>query len=220
MKRENRDGGEAAQAGPVLREGSTLKRSAILGAARELFLANGFERTSVDAIAAGAGVSKRTVYDYYGDKRTLLLAVVDQAVDALLEAVDAALRDNLTDIVTPAQLEPALVAFAQRLTTSALGSADYSALTRLTTMESGNLPELRDREGTEPEETLAARFAEFGELGLLVVPKPRMAADHFVALTLIPSANTLGLATTLDDDETQEMITEGVAAFLRAYAAK
>jgi TetR/AcrR family transcriptional repressor of mexJK operon len=220
VKQASRGGSGTAQAGPVLREGSAQKRSAILGSARELFLANGFERTSVDAIAASAGVSKRTVYDYYGDKRTLLLAVVEQAVDALLEAVDAALRDNLTDVDKPAQLEPALVAFAQSLTTSALGSADYTALIRLTTMESGNLPELRDHEGTEPEETLAARFAEFGALGLLEVPKPRVAADHFVALTLIPSANTLGFTTTLDELETTEMIAEGVAAFLRAYARK
>lgn len=205
---------------PVLREGSAQKRSAILAAARELFLANGFERTSVDAISAGAGVSKRTVYDYYGDKRTLLLAVVDQAVDALLEAVDAAMSDTLEGVDEPRQLEPALVAFAQSLTRSALGSADYTALTRLTAMESANLPELRDREGTEPEETLAARFAEFGARGLLIVPKPRVAADHFVALTLSSSANTLGLTTTLDEGETTEMIADGVAAFLRAYATR
>jgi TetR/AcrR family transcriptional repressor of mexJK operon len=205
---------------PVLREGSAQKRSAILAAARELFLANGFERTSVDAISAGAGVSKRTVYDYYGDKRTLLLAVVDQAVDALLEAVDAAMSDTLEGVDEPRQLEPALVAFAQSLTRSALGSADYTALTRLTAMESANLPELRDREGTEPEETLAARFADFGARGLLTVPKPRVAADHFVALTLSSSANTLGLTTTLDEGETTEMIADGVAAFLRAYARR
>ena len=57
----------------ALREGSTQKRSAILTAARDLFLADGFDRSSVDAVAARAGVSKRTVYDYFGDKEALLL---------------------------------------------------------------------------------------------------------------------------------------------------
>ena len=64
--------------GKAVREGSATKRAAILATARALFLADGFERTSMDAIAAAAAVSKRTVYDYYGDKRALLLAVVEQ----------------------------------------------------------------------------------------------------------------------------------------------
>src|SRR3546814_12338908 len=52
------------------------KGSAILDAARRLFTSQGFDGTSMDQIAAGAGVSKPTVYSHYGDKETLFAAVV------------------------------------------------------------------------------------------------------------------------------------------------
>ena len=51
----------------VLRAGSAPKRAAIMTAAWDLFVADGFERTSVDAVAARAAVSKRTGYDSFGD---------------------------------------------------------------------------------------------------------------------------------------------------------
>ena len=60
----------------MIREGAPSKRTAIESAALALFLRDGFARTSVDAVAREAGVSKRTVYDYYGDKQTLFLDVV------------------------------------------------------------------------------------------------------------------------------------------------
>src|SRR4051812_41247107 len=105
--------------GKSVREGSAQKREAILAAARQLFLGDGFERTSVDAIAATAGVSKRTVYDYFGDKRTLLVAVVEQAVQALSAAVGIAIDENLRDVD---DLEKALTGFARAITVSAIGS--------------------------------------------------------------------------------------------------
>jgi len=201
-----------------VREGSAQKREAILAAARELFLADGVERTSVDAIAASAGVSKRTVYDYYGDKRNLLLAVVEQAVDALGAAVTAAIDANLRGDI---EIETALTRFAQDITATALGSSDYIALVRLLSTESVNLPELWDKHWNvgEPEDAVAERFAEFDRRGMLVTPDPRLAADHFVALTVSSFASTLGRPIERDEQQTQHLIVEGVRAFLRAYGA-
>jgi len=201
-----------------VREGSAQKREAILAAARELFLADGVERTSVDAIAASAGVSKRTVYDYYGDKRNLLLAVVEQAVDALGTAVTAAIDADLRGEI---EIEAALTRFAQDITSTALGSSDYIALVRLLSTESVNLPELWDKHWNvgEPEDAVAERFAEFDRRGLLVTPDPRLAADHFVALTVSSFASTLGRPIERDEQQTQHLIVEGVRAFLRAYGA-
>ena len=47
-----------------------------------LFLRDGYARTSVDAIAAEAGVSKRTIYNHYGDKESLFLSVVSGKYDS------------------------------------------------------------------------------------------------------------------------------------------
>ena len=57
---------------------SGRKRDEIQRAALALFSRDGYERTSVDAIAAEAGVSKRTVYNHFGDKENLFLAVVQR----------------------------------------------------------------------------------------------------------------------------------------------
>jgi TetR/AcrR family transcriptional repressor of mexJK operon len=52
------------------------KRNAILLAAARLFLEQGYEPVSMDAIAAAADVSKRTVYSYFDSKTTLFSAVL------------------------------------------------------------------------------------------------------------------------------------------------
>ena len=67
--------------------GAAPKRAAILAAARELFLSDGFDRSSVDAVAARAGVSKRTGDDYFGDTATLLRAVVDAVGESMIGTI-------------------------------------------------------------------------------------------------------------------------------------
>ena len=205
-----------ASAVKPVREGSAQKRAAILAAARGLFLSDGFDRASMDAIAASAGVSKRTVYDYYGDKRTLLVAVVEQALAALGDSVTAAIDQHLRAVD---DVERALVDFAGSITSVAIGSTDYSALMRLLSTESDNLPEMRQENwaNVEPEEAVAERFVELDRRGLLRAPDPRLAADHFVALTLSPSVYALGRAPVAAAADTRRMIADGVAAFLRAY---
>ena len=204
-----------------LRAGSAAKRSAILMAARDLFLADGFERTSVDSIgAASGGVSKRTIYDYFGDKSALLLAVVEQSVEGLLTSVKAAVDDELSDDVrTRADLESALHAFVARVADTTLGSADYAALVGLVRSEAAHLPGLAARwTAREPEDLLAERFAHFEQAGLLRVPKPRTAADQFTALTFGLSQSETPLAIAVPGSRREEILRDGVEAFMRAYA--
>jgi TetR/AcrR family transcriptional regulator of autoinduction and epiphytic fitness len=58
------------------------KRRAVIGAAIEEFLAAGFDATSMDRIAARAGVSKRTVYNHFPSKEALFAAILRQLWDA------------------------------------------------------------------------------------------------------------------------------------------
>ncbi|MCR3774138.1 efflux system transcriptional repressor MexL, partial [Pseudomonas aeruginosa] len=52
------------------------KREAILEAAKRLFLCNGYDGSSMEAIASEAGVSKLTVYSHFTDKETLFSEAV------------------------------------------------------------------------------------------------------------------------------------------------
>jgi TetR/AcrR family transcriptional repressor of mexJK operon len=204
----------------TLREGSAAKREAILEAARDLFLTDGFERTSVDAVAARATVSKRTVYDYFGDKRTLLVAVIDQAGSALLSSITGSLERHLGGEIP--DLEAALTGFAVDVAESTMGSADYVTVVRLTRNELGKDPALLDNElDTAPEVALAARFQDLADRGILEIAKPRVAADHFIALTILFANSRLPTAESGQRREVdREMITEGVRAFIRAYAPR
>ncbi|WP_282685677.1 MULTISPECIES: TetR/AcrR family transcriptional regulator [unclassified Streptomyces] len=204
----------------TLREGSAQKRAAILTAARELFLADGFDRSSVDAVAARAEVSKRTVYDYFGDKRTLLRAVVDSVGDALVTTVRRTLDETLTDRTEAAELEDALVAFSMRIATEMLGSAEYTTLQRLLRSDSGHLSEQDyNPMANTPDEAIAERFAAFADAGLLDVPDPRLAADQFLALTFGVALDRLGSANAAQDTRVRPLVVEGVRTFLRAYRA-
>jgi TetR/AcrR family transcriptional regulator, mexJK operon transcriptional repressor len=200
----------------TLREGSAAKRAAILSAARDLFLNDGFDRTSVDAVSARAGVSKRTVYDYFGDKATLLQAVVNDISDSLVGTVQRTLDGTLATVTAPDQLEGAFVDFSLRIVTDMLGSADYATLLKLLGGE-GHLSEAPFKDA--PEDAVAARIAVLAEAGLLEAPDPRLAADHLIALTFAVVLNRHG-STVIPaaDEQVRHLVTEGVRAFLRAYA--
>jgi TetR/AcrR family transcriptional repressor of mexJK operon len=199
----------------TLRAGSASKRAAILSAARELFLADGFDRSSVDAVAARAGVSKRTVYDYFGDKQTLLQAVVDTVGQSLITTIRRTLDDTLTDLVETADLEDALVTFSMRIATEMLGSAEYATLQRLVRTESSHLPQPGYNPMADtPDEAIAERFAALAAAGLLDVPDPRLA---FLALAFGVAINRLGSANATEDARVRPLVVEGVRTFLRAY---
>lgn len=203
-----------------LRTGSRQKRSAILRAARELFVADGFDRTSVDAVAARARVSKRTVYDYFGDKQSLLEAVFDQLGTSLLATIRSTLADTLDSVTSTEQLEPALVGFSLRIATDWLDSAEFTGLQRLARTDAERLPPEQDRPlANAPEEAIGERFAALDHAGMLEVPDPRLAADHYIGLTFSATRNRLGTTNAAEDDRVEDLVTEGVRAFLRAYRA-
>ena len=72
------------------------KHEMIASAALALFSRDGYERTSVDAIAAEAGVSKRTIYNRYGDKENLFLSVLWDTYNAMMTTFRAIARLRLS----------------------------------------------------------------------------------------------------------------------------
>jgi AcrR family transcriptional regulator len=67
------------------------RRQQLLDIGRTLFAEKGFESTSVEEIAAKAGVSKPVVYEHFGGKEGLYAVVVDREMRQLLDMVTGAL---------------------------------------------------------------------------------------------------------------------------------
>ena len=75
----------------------TARRSQLLGAAREVFVAQGYHAAAMDEIAERAGVSKPVLYQHFPGKHELYLALVDQHAKEIVDAVRGALastKDN------------------------------------------------------------------------------------------------------------------------------
>jgi AcrR family transcriptional regulator len=62
------------------------RRQQLLDIGRRLFAERGFEGTSIEEIAAQAGVSKPVVYEHFGGKEGLYAVVVDREVERLTTA--------------------------------------------------------------------------------------------------------------------------------------
>ncbi|MFI0419287.1 TetR/AcrR family transcriptional regulator [Spongiactinospora sp. 9N601] len=198
---------------PGRRQRSEGKRADILTAATALFVSDGYELTSVDAIAARAKVSKRTVYDHFGDKQALFQSVLVRVNEAVVATVRAAIDQELTE---GRDLREALTAFAMRVATEAFPSSDYVTFRRLTS-QAWPAPPVPVPASTheQPERILEDRFAKLAADGEIRAGDPHWAARHFTALTIL-----LALDALRDDPAgaaIPAIIANGVEAFLRAY---
>ena len=70
------------------------RRNQLLGAAQEVFVAQGYHSAAMDDIAERAGVSKPVLYQHFPGKLELYLALLDQHCEALLQAVRTALAST------------------------------------------------------------------------------------------------------------------------------
>ena len=60
-----------------------LCRARILKASRQLFRSKGFDETTMEDVAAGAEVSKATLYNYFASKDSLLLGIAEAALEEI-----------------------------------------------------------------------------------------------------------------------------------------
>lgn len=103
----------------------TVVRRRIGRVAVGLFLGKGFQETTVDEIAHGAGVSRRTVFRYFATKEEALLAWVDEVASDMSnvvasrpmgEPVFVTLRSALEVLVTFAEQDPDRIRRLKELT--------------------------------------------------------------------------------------------------------
>ncbi|GAB99690.1 putative TetR family transcriptional regulator [Gordonia namibiensis NBRC 108229] len=205
----------------LLSEASATKRRAVVEAARDLFVSQGVDRVSMDAVAAKAKVSKATVYGYFGDKQRLFRSILADATESLdifaNKVIDAHLGDD-AGITTVARLEQALTSTAIDLGVTVVGSMEYAAVLALVAQRRWQDPDADDDlETGAVENAISERIAHFAGLGLLSVEDPRRAADHFFALTLLLAFNEQPNPLTVDSERLRRTMIDGAHAFVRAY---
>jgi TetR/AcrR family transcriptional regulator of autoinduction and epiphytic fitness len=152
------------------------KRRAIVAAATSVFLDQGYEATSMDAIAANANVSKRTVYNHFPSKRDLFRVVTQRLYAGLLET------DVLLESADEAP-ETALPRLAQSILKH-LRQTEIQGLLRLVIAEQQRIPELSAEfhgVGKGPAVGLVEQYFQTAhERGQLQVPEPLLAAQQFL----------------------------------------
>ncbi len=192
-----------------------VKRETILSAAEKIFFAQGFSATTIERIAADAGVSKVTVYGHFGDKETLFEAVVAREV-ALIEAraderarADTSLEQSLIDlgeVFIAFVLSPRVINFDRLLMAEA---AKNPALVKRF-MAAG------PHQAARFLETIITRGIQSGEL---IVPDLAKAAEDMMGLWLgmAKMEAQMGLLGQLSPEVISARVRHGVSVFLRAY---
>lgn len=209
-------GHDAARMRP--RGGLADKRRAILAGALTVFARDGYTRASIDAIAAEAGVSTRTIYNHFEDKAGLFYTVIQESTTRVAEA-QVEIIDRYLRKVT--ELEADLIEFGRALATPMTDYADHFALVRQINAEIGHIPQeavdaWQEAGPRRVLRELAGRMRELADRGLLRIDDPDRAAVHFMLLVqgAIPFHHGIGATRSAEIDE---IVTSGVRAFLHGY---
>ncbi|MNP08303.1 putative HTH-type transcriptional regulator YfiR [compost metagenome] len=192
------------------------KRKAILEAAKNLFLSNGYDGSSMDAIAAEAGVSKLTVYSHFTDKETLFSAAVkakcaEQLPELLFElSADASIESVLLNIGRSFhQLINSRESVELHRVMVAMANQDPK-LSRMF-YEAGPLQILQE---------MTALLTQANQAGKLRIDQPLHAAEHF--FSLIKGGYNfrllIGCCPPQEGEEAERHVQEVVELFIRAYS--
>jgi TetR/AcrR family transcriptional repressor of mexJK operon len=197
-------------------------RAAVVEAARSLFLSQGYAGTTMEDIAARAGLTKRTVYNNYAGKEALFTQIVGEVI-AYADAFARALREEFTAGITARTLPAALDDLGRRLAL-AIVRPEVIALRRLLIGEAREFPALAaeyfDRAPGQVLEALASGFDRLERAGLLRVEDSRRAAAQFAYLVAgEPLDRAVLVGTTPPRERVIAGAQEGVRTFLARYRA-
>jgi TetR/AcrR family transcriptional repressor of mexJK operon len=190
----------------------------ILDAATQMFLANGFGATSIDAVAQHLRMSKRTFYHRFPDKEALFAAVVHRIIERLRPAANIPLIEG-------ASLEAVLERLATLMLHAAI-SFQAIALHRLIVAESARFPELArvlTQEGAAEEATalVAGLLDREASAGRIRIDDTRFAAQQFLQMVVaLPQRRAIGLGAPMSAQELDEWPHKVVDMFLRGCRAE
>lgn len=189
------------------------KRLEILRIAREQFLINGYDGTSIDSIVDIIGGSKSTIYSHFSNKESLFAAVVRHS-------------GHMTDApdfpVSNGDVRDELVAFAETRLRRVLSPLNIGIM-RIVIAEAPRLPQIAELYyHNAPEPTYIALKAYFEEAVFqkkLIIDDIVEATDLFLGGLLQRHllAHLFGIEDTLSASETRKKAEKMTDRFLRQY---
>ena len=188
------------------------KRDQIVAAASKLFLESGYGAVSMDAIAAEAGVSKRTVYSHFQNKETLFGAIIG----GMCETMGG---PNATALAVDESPEEVLKAYGRQILKMVL-NPEALAVFRVVLSESPQFPELSQlfcAAGPDPMcGFLSDYLAELDAAGVLAVGDPTVAANQFINMVKGPFFTNLvfGVGEPPSEAEAERTLDQAVSIFL------
>jgi AcrR family transcriptional regulator len=120
---------------PLRQRRKQARPAELLAAALDCFVERGFAAAKLDDIAAQAGVSKGTLYLYFGSKEELFKAVIQQGILPVLDEGDALLAQHEGD--ARSLLQTMLLRWWQMV-----GATRLAGVPKLMISEAGNFPEV------------------------------------------------------------------------------
>ena len=193
---------------------SERKRQAILKAARTAFTENGVDGTSMDALAARAGVSKRTVYHHFPSKQALVRQLMSEMWEKGQQQIRVKYDGNKP-------LEPQLLTLVGAEIELAC-NAEYLGLLRVAIGHLFYSPEdLQDEVDLLParDTALSRWLAAARDDGRLDIDDAEFAATQLV--NLVRGAcfwpQVMGMAPIPDRDGQRFLAEESLAMFLARY---
>jgi AcrR family transcriptional regulator len=197
---------------------SQRRRRAIVDAAVAEFLREGYSAASVEEIARRARVSKPTIYNHFGNKERLFLAVIAGVLTNAYTGIDP----QSSKITEASDLGAALTAYIGAWSRRVL-CEDILALRRLVIGEVSRFPQLGrlwfDLTHEMMDTPLIEALTALDERKTLRIPDPRQAARQLIGMTLgaLQLIHTFLPERELDDADFDQTIAEGVAVFLSHY---
>lgn len=191
------------------------KRQAILEAAKNLFVRHGYANTSMDAVAAEAGVSKLTVYSHFTDKDTLFSC-------AVVARCEEQVPELFVDVPMDAPVEKVLLGIARGFQTliNSPESIDLHRLMITLGTQGSSLSQVFFEAGPQRILQEMERFlTKLNGTHGLHFDSPASAAGHFLSLIkgVCNFRLLIGTGETPDEQAGEQHVREVVALFMRAY---
>jgi TetR/AcrR family transcriptional repressor of mexJK operon len=197
------------------RPSDLAKREAIVECAAQSFFDVGFAATSIEQVAANAGVSKVTIYNHFGEKRALFAAAVEHECEKMRghfrieDAPSGLIRDRLTAIgeaMFAFLSRPEMIQFERRIAAEtemdpAIGQAFLQA------------GPWRMKAG------FSAFLAHAASCGELKVDDPQLAAEQFVAMCKGMGDLERRFGVEISPEDSKRRIAGAVDVFLAAYGS-